>query len=488
MSNSQNSPPYHSQIAQVPDDILLEVFHHLLEQHGTTIQESNTWLPVTLSHVCSNWRCLTLASSWLWSNIFLTSFSDPAILHQYLARSRDALLRVEITTPMQRKLDLAQILSNHSHRFVSFHLYDIGAKTAVQVLSFFRSPAPQLRSLHILPYTDMSLDPVFDGKMPLLSDMQVATLRVTSRIDLLARKNLTRLGIRFNYIEAEALVNMLRDCPNLEALQLRFGRLGPEDVLRLPGRMPTIPLKHLKELHVECPAAMYMTILPWLSFPRTTAVELVYFPHSLPTTVIRDCASLREITSDVKTATLFFSPRTRGPLMGITVRTSFLKIEVLTHNQAERNNQQLEFTGFSAIPFPALRHLTVRDPGYGCVFPERRWRRIFQLVPTITHLEICTTDAVTILRAIEIDTPDVDKVLCPELTHLVALSGGVDEGHAHAICEAMISCCLARAAAGAPIISCEIVLEAREEIPPQVLARLNEIGVQITNSPNTAEV
>ncbi|KAH9910372.1 hypothetical protein B0H21DRAFT_523021 [Amylocystis lapponica] len=121
-----STPVLNSELDKVPDDTLLEIFHHLLGPPGSAIQESDTWIPVTLSHVCGNWRSLTLAFPLLWTNIFLTSFPDPAILHQYLTRSRDAPLRVDITVPIKSTVDvLAQTPSNQTHRIVSFHLYGI---------------------------------------------------------------------------------------------------------------------------------------------------------------------------------------------------------------------------------------------------------------------------------------------------------------------------------------------------------------------------
>ncbi|KAH9943517.1 hypothetical protein B0H21DRAFT_658938, partial [Amylocystis lapponica] len=222
MPTFQNSPSY-PKVDKVPDDILLEIFHHLLGPPGAAIRESDTWLPVTLSHVCSNWRCLALASPRLWTNIFLSSFSDPAILHQYLTRSRDALLRVDIAAPIKSTICmdlLAQTLSTQTHRLVSFHLYDVNVKSAMRLSSFFTSPAPQLRSLHIMPYNETWAwsDTVFDGQMPLLSDLDVSTRYG----NLLARENLTRLLIDVEYPGAEELVSLLRACPTLESLDLAF--------------------------------------------------------------------------------------------------------------------------------------------------------------------------------------------------------------------------------------------------------------------------
>ncbi|KAH9916224.1 hypothetical protein B0H21DRAFT_312348 [Amylocystis lapponica] len=172
--------------------------------------------------------------------------------------------------------------------------------------------------------------------------------------------------------------------------------------------------------------------------------------------------------------TLELSRRPPYHICVTTLRSAQLEIEVHTH-RVDLNN--CEYTGFGAMPFPALSHFTIRD--LGCSFPEHQWRRMFQHIPTITHLEVCAKDAITFaaLRAIRIGATDAQAVLCPELTHLV-LSGEVDKGQV--IYKEMLSCCLARAAAGAPMISCEIALAAREEIPTPVLAKLNEIGVQIT--------
>ncbi|KAH9923303.1 hypothetical protein B0H21DRAFT_895182 [Amylocystis lapponica] len=476
MSTSQNASPY-SDLDKVPDDILLEIFHHLLSPSDTAIQESDTWIPVQLSHVCSNWRSLTLASPLLWTSISFTTFSDPAILRQYLTRSGDTLLRIDIAAPpMESTLDvLAPILSNQSHRFVSFHLYNVDGETAMEVLSFFTSPAPQLRSLHIRPFLETSLDPVFDDQMPLLRDMEITA----DPINLLARENLTRLVIRYIFVEADQLVNLLRACPNLVSLDLAC-LVQPVNVLHRLKGTPVIPLKCLRELHVESSDSSDTFILPYLSFPKATIVKLDLLTHSELVTALRDCVSLHEIASDAKTATLELSQT--AYYIYVTLRSPQLDIQVHGYHAALEG---CEFTGFSAMPFQTLSHLTIRDNG--CPFPEHQWRHSFQRIPTITHLEVCAKDVTTlaILRAIGTDIPDAETVLCPELTHLV-LSGDVDEGQA--VCEEMLSCCLARAAAGAPIMSCEIVLKTREEIPTSVLARLDEIGVQIINPSNTAEV
>ncbi|KAH9943521.1 hypothetical protein B0H21DRAFT_489999 [Amylocystis lapponica] len=458
MSTSQNSP--HSEL---PDDILLEIFHHLLGPPA--IRESDTWLPVKLSHVCSNWRCLTLTSPLLWTNIFLASFSDPAILRQYLTRSGDALLRIDIIAAptMESTLDvLAPILSNQSHRFVSFHLHNIDGDAAMEVLSFFTSPAPQLRSLHIQPCSEASLDTVFDDQMPLLGDMEIHTADPSN---LLARRNLTRLFVHAAFVEMDQLVNLLRGCPTLESLDLAC-LSQPDDALRRLREIPVIPLKCLRELNVDNSDRADMAILPYLSFPKTTIVKLGYLRHSELVTVLRDCASLREIASDAKVATLELWPNTQ--FRYITLRSPQLEIQVYDDHTAP------EFTGFSAMPFQALSHLTIHDNG--CPFPtEHQWRHSFQRIPTITHLEVWAKDVTTlaILRVIGTDISDAETVLCPELTHL-ALLGDVNKEQA--VCEEMVSCCIARAAAGAPITSCKIVLK---ETSTPILARLDEIGVQI---------
>ncbi|KAH9943516.1 hypothetical protein B0H21DRAFT_489946 [Amylocystis lapponica] len=477
MSTPQNSPQY-SAVDKVPDDTLLEIFHHLLAPPGIALQDSDTWVPVTLSHVCSSWRCLTLVSPLLWTNIFLPSFSDPDILRQYLTRSIDALLRVDITTPITSMPDaLVRTLSNQTYRFISFHLYDVYADTVERVLPFFTSPAPVLRSLHIHPFLQAWVETVFDNQMPLLTDMEIFGGGDEDNGPMLGRKNLTRLRVCMDYVEAEKLVNLLRACPTLESLDLSFRGLDSDDDLRRPGGIPMIPLKFLKELHMDWPGVTDMTIFPYLSFPTTITVKIGYFAHELEepvTPVLRNCASLREMVSDVKKATLELSQRLPNYKCISTIRSPHLEIEVYSYRT---DLEDREFTGFSAMPFPALSHLTIRD--MGCSFPEHQWHRMFQRIPTITHLEICAKDAITlaILRVIGTDTSGAETVLCPELTHLV-LSGEVDERQA--ICEELLSCCLARAAAGAPAISCEIVLEARDEILAPVLVRLNEIGVRIT--------
>ncbi|KAH9916227.1 hypothetical protein B0H21DRAFT_828021 [Amylocystis lapponica] len=473
MSTSQNASPY-SDLDKVPDDILLEIFHHLLSPPDITIQENDTWIPVTLSHVCSNWRCLTLASPLLWTNIFPTSFSNPAILRQYLTRSGDALLRINIAPPIISNVDLlAQTLSSQSHRFVSFHLHDVDGDKATEVLSFFTSPAPQLRSLHIRPLSDTdSLDTVFNDQMPLLTDMEITA----NPKNLLARRNLTRLFIHAAYVETDRLMNLLRACPTLESLELECLSQPDDASRRLRSRgTPVILLKCLRELYVHNSNSADMVILPYLSFPKTTVVKLGYLRHSELVTVLCDCTSLRETASDVKMTTLELCPDTH--FRYVNLRSPQLEIQVWDRHTAP------EFTGFSAMPFQALSHLTIRDNG--CPFPEYQWRHSFQRIPTLTHMEVCVKDVTTlaILHVIGTNVSDAETVLCPELTHLV-LSGDVDEGQA--VCEEMLSCCLARAAAGAPIISCEIALKTREEIPTPVLARLDEIGVQIINPSNTA--
>ncbi|KAH9939872.1 hypothetical protein B0H21DRAFT_30474 [Amylocystis lapponica] len=473
MSTPQNSPQY-SAVDKVPDDTLLEIFHHLLAPPGIALQDSDTWIPVTLSHVCSNWRCLTLVSPLLWTNIFLTSFSagDLDILRQYLTRSRDALLRVDIARRSKSPLTdlMAQTLSTQSHRFVSFHLYDLDAATAEDILPSFTSPAPVLRSLHIQPSSHASVDTVFDNQMPLLSDLDI----YTSDGLMLGRKNLTRLRIYTDYIEAETLVNLLRACPTLESLDLLLEGICSDDDLRRPAGIPMIPLKFLKELYVNKLGIMDMSIFPYLSFPTTTTVRIGYFARleeEPVTPVWRDCASLREMVSDVKKATLKLSQHLPYYKCVSTLRAPHLEVEVSVYSHYTYPDlEDCEFTGFSAMPaFSALSRLTIHD--MDCPFPEHQWRYMFQRIPTITHLEICAKDAMTlaILRVIGTDTSGAETVLCPELTHLV-LSGDAAKGKA--VYEEMFSCRRTRAAAGAPLISWDIILETQDEIPTPILVPL----------------
>ncbi|PPQ67793.1 hypothetical protein CVT25_009098, partial [Psilocybe cyanescens] len=95
-----------SPVRRLPDDILLAIFYQCLPAHRNPVMSSSE-APMLLTHVCSTWRSLVLASPQMWARIHIT-FSDEDRLvqpNQLPSTDRHASADLDTVKAMQSRCD-----------------------------------------------------------------------------------------------------------------------------------------------------------------------------------------------------------------------------------------------------------------------------------------------------------------------------------------------------------------------------------------------
>ncbi|RXW14250.1 hypothetical protein EST38_g11601 [Candolleomyces aberdarensis] len=123
------------------------------DKAGVTSHATSPTTPLTLSHVCKEWRTLAFSSSGLWA-VILVSGSSPGVLNilkeVWLPNSGSRLLDVTVRIPPRSQglrvalKEILAALSGESHRWRSF---TFDCRWSESLLSPPVAPTTQLRSL-----------------------------------------------------------------------------------------------------------------------------------------------------------------------------------------------------------------------------------------------------------------------------------------------------------------------------------------------------
>ncbi|KZT10022.1 uncharacterized protein LAESUDRAFT_722169 [Laetiporus sulphureus 93-53] len=425
-------------IARIPADLLHDIFDLVAHAEGAgrnhNLNGSINCIPV--SHVCRDWRSLSLASPMLWSVLHLDVHSSVAMLREFLERSRDAPLFVKMQGPSsvwsstEDIIRMARVLSDHSSRFKAFHVVSFLSDDMKSVLAPFTSPAPNLRQLSLSAASYTSNPAIFTGWMPMLREVLICSVSMP----WVSYQNLVELELSDQVAPSlEDLLWSIRNSPSIEILCLDLrGALRVEDSGTV-SQQQCINLQNLRKLALgsaQNPDDV-LKILACLSFPVTTSVDLqLRYSEGATTQIdIRQCSpSIAEITSGIDKAFLQFVSShtyrhiTLGALDGLyTVKWEW--------DVDDGGDVAIDNVVLSTIDLPALQSLKLQT--YGFYVREETWLNVLKLFPTIDMLEIDFRTVHHIVPAtifsVLAENGNDGKVVCPNLTHLiVSLVGDVD--------------------------------------------------------------
>lgn len=480
-----------SPISIIPDDVLHEIFY-LVAEDGFICTER--WMTLygrtrclNLSHVCRYWRRLTLGSPQLWTFIALTRRISTYHLNLYLERSENAPLHLmlvgdrsvmDTTDDWSHK---ARILSDHLNRFQEFLVLEFQPQEIMTILGFFDKPAPKLQTLKLDADRQLLYPSLFAREMPSLREVRVKGVSMT----WLPYKDLTALVLCDQLVPSlDRLLWTLRNCPKLKALKLGLlGAMNDEGATDLGSRGNTLVLPQLEELVLRSHVCKdVMDILSHLSFPSTASVGLVFQgPNRNTNNIAQQCPSLNDIITMVRHLTLevvsSYSWSTRFVLWSPDAN---LRLEWEWFEEG-RQNDMLEYVGFSLVSFPALQHLTISADSSR--FTEQRWLQILSSVPTIVSMDLDIKDSFVLAFFAALSQkpvipypPSPEALVCPNLKRLVI--SRMDEQDS--IFYEMATRLRTRDQYGCRLESLDLAMRSSRTLPPEIYSLLQKSIAQVT--------
>ncbi|KAH9951130.1 hypothetical protein B0H21DRAFT_719711 [Amylocystis lapponica] len=421
-------------VAMLPNDVLYEIFlqavSHPIRIERQALQWQGSWLAAT--QVCRSWRKLALDAPRLWSTIHVDLKSNVNMVRLFVERSKNVTLKVYFLgwRPKARYVPsadsegkfapklaaAAQVLSGETHRIIEFSTGKLWPVELSAVLSPFVSEAPQLRVLRIGPQLPAPMlvvhDVPFGGRTPLSLEQLWLEATVTS---VPAYAGLTSLLLHYQATPTLAdLLSCLEQCPTLRTLSLAMRECFVRDITgRRAHCDQPVSLSELEYLGLHLPHKDVEEVLQHLRFP-TTARICLYLCGDCPdpASLTEICLPLHDNVVHMTAATLDISPGT------VSIKSIDGHVRVDWKNKGE-----LYMSGFNALTFPALKHLTVGLASHE--LSSRIWKRIFALIPGLSTLQIDDDEGLRegLLKALgstpitgQGDASPPPAVVCPNLT------------------------------------------------------------------------
>ncbi|KAH9948303.1 hypothetical protein B0H21DRAFT_250719 [Amylocystis lapponica] len=448
-------------IAYVPDDVLYEIFCLIVVDAYETRPlrlldrkkryRGDNMPALTISHICSYWRKLALETPILWTLIEVAPYSHPAMLDEFLVRSRAAPLVIRFHAslcsfrPLKKDylLEHAQTLSSHVERFVEFDVKRLDTTTAENVLSYFTSPSTHLQHLSLrtdgMPFPCHQFP--FAETLPSLRNVRIEGIQ----LPWLRYTNLTRLILTSQFaLRLKDLAWTLQRCPDLEVLTIRLLdpemedmiavtkglTLPPPDIL-FPNVTSKIALPRLRKLSAHWaekqPGMLF--ILGCLVFPSTAAVNLSFHgERETPFILLSLSKAWSMVAAQLGAARLMMWHAVYGNSFSLYFHS---KDEVSTirwyfdAGGIDAAMSVLKSVGIETLSLPSLRSLNI----YACDAPLRRRQWLFLLrhiSPTVVvDVSVDGGDAgasafLSALRqGLEADSDaQAGDVLCPHLRNV----------------------------------------------------------------------
>ncbi|KAG8899629.1 hypothetical protein FRB99_006525 [Tulasnella sp. 403] len=186
-------------VTSIPQEILSSIFEHAYHRDGSCMHSAG--------RVSKLWREVALGTPTLWSDIHVSSPSDPERTRMQLARAGATPLHIDFSDDSLTRgacMEFLSLLSTKSERWTSFRIMRFDAK-ALLASPLFPSVLPRLRHLDIrganssLPAGHLQ----FPKSLPALESLYVSGVSVEWE------------GVRL---------------PSLEKLELKEASLGPPDL------------------------------------------------------------------------------------------------------------------------------------------------------------------------------------------------------------------------------------------------------------------
>ncbi|EIW60287.1 uncharacterized protein TRAVEDRAFT_70721 [Trametes versicolor FP-101664 SS1] len=513
--------PASSPFSRLPDDTLYAVFEllrswicfpgesddvpydplpdRIKKGHAAAIiaRKSNLplWtLPIVLSSVCSRWRAFAIGSPRLWSFIRITgTFPNRMMMNAFLERSQDIPLSILLTkpaapidrnasvpNPVYGLLALASELADVSTRILELGVVLPQDPARILLEALNDTPLPRLQKLWLDAGHEGS-EKRFFNQLLNVNLMTVRTLHARQfAITWMPFEGLVRLELSSGPAPTlPALLYTLKHSPQLEVLQLRVPALQKSETV--PHGQPPIELALLKELllSVEKSDPGAFGILPHISFPSTTEID-IHFTGRPPSCLYENCESLRQIAASVADASIFVDL-----VRGVTIESDDPVLTVDYGVKFVDSHQQFHprlHAGLLAVPLPALAHLSLSIP----LFTEDgilQWQfgPLFSAIPTVTRLTLAvhvkyTQHVATALSTQEVVADGGKRMRCQSLRRLTFVWCGEEQPSVDDFW-LVERCCAARAAAGVRIETLETTVAVPELVMGSLLRSIESVVV-----------
>ena len=265
-------------ITSFPIELLSELFSYLA---WTRPLQADL---VVATHVCRYWRIAALDNPLLWSHVSATSVLKARV---FFERSKRVPLDVCISSPDDVEAML-NLLRSHSARVRSLHVETSDLPTTAQylvhlsqmqvpILASFHLEGPELSSsdsgttrfLHALQ--SRCGQEHWTSPMPFLRHLHIHTLGIPWEASLY--QNLSVLDLRAPEMPSPSitrLLNILRQCPDLESFALQTSMFSEQPVSATNAES-MVCLPRLRTFHLDGPPpGQIAEILEHLTLPPTT--------------------------------------------------------------------------------------------------------------------------------------------------------------------------------------------------------------------------
>lgn len=289
----QSSPHFSRPITRLPNELLNEIFLHLVPRthsHSFDYAKRKPTECITVSHVCREWRYLADANPRLWTDILVTdSPSSQALLGLFLHRSNNmpidvAFRKYREAFDEQHCRTVARLLKPHITRLRSLSLDMLSWPSAIVLASIWDVPANSLCTLVMTSDWDAStvtIPCMFNHATANLRNLRLYNSILAWPSSMLS--NVTTLELVEILLPSfQHLLGVLAGFPSLHDLTLT--NVGQEDIFPVqvsPHTIHSVHLPHLKNLDVlimESPPETMVNFVSYLLgalwFPATTQVYI----------------------------------------------------------------------------------------------------------------------------------------------------------------------------------------------------------------------
>ncbi|KAF9013231.1 hypothetical protein BDQ17DRAFT_1343029 [Cyathus striatus] len=292
-----------SPVLRIPSELLSSIFIMGVLGMG----DENPVMVPTLMLVCKYWAEVALNTPVLWAKISVSPHDSLEKARRRLERSKSCPLDVtvnfgarleSVSRVTEQVVHAMDLLRPALWRTKSLHISVPGRPQAHAALLHCKENAPTLENLTIHVHQSIQDEhysapplPLFNGHTPRLRSCSFTSFNFGWDLRLLARLRVLKLGGYYNgnTPSTTTLMNILRQCPDLEELVLR--NLSNVDASACPSRDTIEPPPVAKSLVLPrltkltfyyAGIALTRQILGQITFPSLESLELSYLEDIAP--------------------------------------------------------------------------------------------------------------------------------------------------------------------------------------------------------------
>ncbi|KAK7017380.1 F-box domain-containing protein [Favolaschia claudopus] len=218
---------YKYPVLELPNEIISEIFLHLLPPSPICPPLTGLYSPTILTHICSKWRAIALSTPDLWTAILVSKSQEEKdhIANAWLTRSRTRFLTVEIHGQIEEDISHEMFLAIMLQRA---RLERLTIRTPGYDNDHIKGPMPRLRHLHFDFWRCSDSEYLELDNAPLLRSVTLSRQAV-----YLVEVPWTQLtSLTLNCTFPSDCTSVLEDVPNLVECELLLFVRG-DDPLRL---------------------------------------------------------------------------------------------------------------------------------------------------------------------------------------------------------------------------------------------------------------